>query len=51
MALCSPSSAAYSVLGNVVLLHHLHCMLLGLIRLHMNHWVWYLLPCSLGSLH
>lgn len=37
MAQCSPSSAAHSVLGNVVLLHHLHCMLLGLTRLHMKH--------------
>lgn len=35
--------------GKCSLLHHLYCVLLGIMRLHMNHWGGDLLPCALGS--
>lgn len=39
-------SATHSALGNVVLLHPLQCVLLGITRLPMNYWGWDLLPYS-----
>lgn len=38
-------------MGSAVSLHHLYRVLLGISKLHMNHWSGDLLPLTLGSSH